>query len=47
MGLKSGAVLTIKIRDGADRGYTALREQLEKEQDDAPDATGSADDKEE
>ena len=31
MGLQSGAILTVRIREGADRGYTALREELEKE----------------
>mmetsp|Transcript_12177 Transcript_12177/g.13707 ORF Transcript_12177/g.13707 Transcript_12177/m.13707 type:complete len:141 (+) Transcript_12177:18-440(+) len=31
MGLQTGAVLTVKIKDGADRGHTALREQLAKE----------------
>ena len=31
MGLTTGAVLTARIKEGADRGYTALREQLSKE----------------
>ncbi|CAI2383144.1 unnamed protein product [Moneuplotes crassus] len=31
MGLQTGAVITIKIKDGADRGYTAIKEQLAKE----------------
>ena len=31
MGLKSGAVLTVRIKDGADRGYTEIKEALAKE----------------
>eukprot|EP00345_Euplotes_harpa_P005214 CAMPEP_0168317838 /NCGR_PEP_ID=MMETSP0213-20121227/123_1 /TAXON_ID=151035 /ORGANISM="Euplotes harpa, Strain FSP1.4" /LENGTH=142 /DNA_ID=CAMNT_0008318793 /DNA_START=95 /DNA_END=523 /DNA_ORIENTATION=- len=43
MGLKSGAVLTVKLKEGADRGYKALREQLAKESSDVP-ATGEEED---
>ena len=34
MGLQTGAVLTAQIKEGADRGFTAIKEELAKEAED-------------
>ncbi len=40
MGLQTGAVITVQIKEGADRGYTAIKEQLAKEAEDVEKPSG-------